>query len=200
MSMRLNLSGFKLVKMRSLFGSGDRAVIAEIGAHLDRVAKEEDDPDGMFNPVFCEEVRRALRQVVEVGVPVPGLTTEGLPYIFLADWLARYKQRHVFTDCDYKYFPVLELFGEFGKLMTPVGRKLFGYLVEGRPLFGKGFRSTELPHGYLTFEEAGQLQSCLEAMAAGELDDEDIQELVSDFAGFLDEIRSKKRDVWASVS
>jgi hypothetical protein len=37
-------------------------------------------------------------------------------------------------------------------------------------------------------------------MAAGELDDEDIQELVSDFAGFLGEIRSKKRDVGASVS
>jgi hypothetical protein len=37
-------------------------------------------------------------------------------------------------------------------------------------------------------------------MAAGELDDEDIQELVSDFAGFIATIRSKKRDVWASVS
>lgn len=199
MSTRLGLSGFNLDKMRSLFGSGDQAVIAEMEAGLDRAAKEEDDPEGTFDAGFCESFRAALRQAVEGGIPLSGLTGEGLPHAYLADWLANYEQRHLLTDCDYKYLPLLDFFEEYGKILGPIGLKLFGYLVEGRPLFGQTFRETPL-YGYLTFEEAGELQSCLESMAGRDLEDEDIEELVSDFVGFLAEIRSEERDVWAYVS
>ncbi len=199
MSTRLDLTGFKIDKMQSLFGSGDLTVIAELEAKFDRAAKSANDPEGRFNPGFCDGFRTALRQVIESGVPVPGLKFEEGHHLFLADWLAKYKQQHVLTDCDYKYFPLLELVDSGAELMTPAGRKLFAYLVEGRPLFGELFRSTELPYGYLTFDEAGQLRSCLETMASGELDDEDVGEMASDFIEFLDEIRSKGMDVWATV-
>jgi hypothetical protein len=198
MSTRLSLSGFSLDTMRSWFGSGDQAIISDLEAELDRAVKHENDPEGLFNPGFCEEFRTALRQVVEGGVPVPGLKIEGVHHVFLADWLAHYQQEHVLTDCDYKYFPLLDLIDMSAELMTPAGRKLFGYLVEGRPLFGEGF-GQDLPYGYLTFEESGQLRSCLESMARSGLDDPDIEEFVTDFCQFLDEIRSEKRDVWATV-
>jgi hypothetical protein len=184
--------------MRTFFGSGDPRVIAELDAQLDRAAQQEDDPEGMFNPDFCAEFRMALRQVVEAGVPVPGLKAEGPHHALVADWLAQYQPRHTLTDCDYKYLALLDFFEEHGKLLTPTGRKLFGYLVEGRPLFGEGFRSTPL-YGYLTFEEAAVLRSCLEGLKGREWDDEEIEELVADFSQYLDEIRSEGLDVWAFV-
>lgn len=199
MSTRLGLSGFDLDKMRSLFGCGDQAVIAEMEAGLERAAKEEDAPEGTFDAGFCETFRTALHQAVEGGIPLAGLTDEGLPHAHLADRLANYQQRHLLTDCDYKYLPLLDFLEEYGEHLSPSGRKLFGYLVEGRPLFGQKFRDTPL-YGYLSFEEAGELQSCLGSMAGRELEDEDIEELVSDFVEFLAEIRSEERDVWAFVS
>src|SRR3954470_23451094 len=125
MSTRLGLSGFDLDKLRSLFGSGDQAVIAEMEAGLDRAAKEEDDPEGTFDAEFCETFRTALLRAIQEGIPLSGLTDEGVAHANLADWLANFEQRHLLTDCDYKYLPLLDFLEEYGEHLGPSGRKLF---------------------------------------------------------------------------
>ena len=121
MSTRLGLYGFKLNKLLPLFGSGDPAAIAEMEAKLDREAKG-DGAQETFDAEFCESFRTALRQAIEGGIPLRGLKAEGRPHAYLAGWLANYKQRHLVTDCDYKYLPLLDFLEEYGKLLTPSGR------------------------------------------------------------------------------
>jgi hypothetical protein len=207
MSARLELSGFRLEKLQSLFGSRDQTVIEQMEARLERAART-----GMGLPADSEEgavavLRSALHEAINGGVPVPGLEAEFEPHATLAGWLAHHEQEHRRTDCDIKSDPLRDFWEQYGKLLGTAGRQLFGYLVEGRPLLGPRFRpGTALVYGYLTRSEAGRLLTCLERFtekdwqAKGDWDEEDVEELISDFMEWLDELRSKKLDIWASIS
>ena len=100
-----------------------------------------------------------------------------------------------------------DFYEQYGKLLGPAGRQLLGYLVDGRPLFGTRFRpGSALVYGYLTRPEAGKLSTSLERFTErewqpkGDWDEDDVEELISDFIEWLDDLKSKKLDVWAFIS
>lgn len=196
MSMRLALQGFNLAHMRSLFGCRDQTLIARLEDKLrDTIEKAGGASEG-YGQDFCERFRSALRHVVEVGVPVHGLEEEELPHVLLARWLAEYHQDHFRTNCEYKHWALFGFLLDYGDLLTPPAREFFGYLVDGRPLFGKRFGGVE-PYGYLALEEASQLQARFEALLNGDFSNRDDQELAEDFAQYLDEIHREGLDIWA---
>src|SRR4051794_37974895 len=106
MSDRLELSGFHLEKLQSLFGSRQLPVIDGIEALLGREAGNRKglpaEPDEASFPV----IRSALHDAIHVGVPLPGLEEEYEPHATLAAWLAHYGQKPRRTDCDIKVVPL----------------------------------------------------------------------------------------------
>lgn len=207
MSTRLELSGFRLEKLQSLFGSRNQPVIKEIEAKLDRAARTGKGLPADFEEGAVAVLRSALHDAINEGVPLAGLEAEFEPHATLAGWLAHHEQKHHQTDCDVKSLPLRDFWEQYGKLMGTTGRQLFGGLVEGRPLFGPRFRpGSGLVYGYLTRSEAGKLSTCLERFLdkdwqeKGDWDEDDVEELVSDFMEWLEEISSKKLDVWAFMS
>ena len=113
----------------------------------------------------------------------------------------------IFDHVDRNDTPLKDFYEQYGKLMGTAGRQLFGYLVEGRPLLGSRFRpGTSLVYGYLTRAEAVKLSDSLgrfterEWQPKGDWDEDDVEELISDFIEWLDDLKSKKLDVWAFIS
>jgi hypothetical protein len=207
MSDRLELSGFRLEKLQSLFGSRQQPIIDEIEALLERAARTGNGLPAQLEGASFQVIRSALHNAIDGGVPLSGLDDEYAPHAVLATWLAHHGQKHRSTDCDIKAVPLKDFYDQYGKLLGTAGRQLFGYLVDGRPLFGARFRpGTSLVYGYLTRTEAGKLSASLERFtekewqAKGDWDEDDVEELVSDFIEWIDDLKSKKLDVWACIS
>lgn len=207
MSDRLELSGFHLEKLQSLFGSHQQPVIDELEAFLERAARTGKGLPAKLEEASFRVIRSALRDAIDGGVPLPGLEEEYEPHATLAALLAQHGQKHRRTDCDIKAVPLGDFYEQYGKLLGTAGRQLFGYLVDGRPLFGARFRpGTSLVYGYLTRAEAGKLSTSLERFTErewqpkGDWDEDDVEELISDFIEWLDDLKSKKLDVWAYIS
>lgn len=191
MSMRLNLSGFKLAKLHKLLSDRDPAAVEAVEAKAARELKRRMDPD------FAQAFQETLRLVIENGAPVDGLDREGPVHAFLADRLVDLAGRRACPDCDFKYVPLLELLEAVESTPDPVARQALGHLLEGRPLFGRGVPESPI-YGFLSRQEATELQSRLEALAEG--DDEDVGEIAGELAELLGEITSKSLDVWAFVA
>lgn len=207
MSDRLELSGFHLGKLQSLFGSRKQPVIDEMEALLERAAKTGKGLPAALEEASFQVIRSALHDAINGGVPLSGLEEEYEPHATLAAWLAHHGQKHRRTECDIKAVPLRDFYEQYGKLLGATGRQLFGHLVDGRPLFGARFRSgTSLVYGHLTRAEAGKLSTSLERFTErewqpkGDWDEDDVEELISDFIEWLDDLKSKKLDVWASIS
>jgi hypothetical protein len=190
-----------------LFGSGQQPLIDEMEARLEHAAKTGKGLRADLDEEAFAVITSALHDSISVGVPLPGLEAEYEPHATLADWFAHHEQKHRKTDCDIKSIPLRDFWEQYGKLLGSAGRQLFGYFVDGRPLFGQRIEpGSALVYGYLTRAEAGKLSTCLERFAErewqpkGDWDEDDVEELISDFIEWLDELKSKKLDVWAFIS
>src|SRR4051794_21820190 len=207
MSDRLELSGFHLEQLQSLFGSRQQPVIGEMEVLLERAARTGEGLPAELEESSFQVIRSALHDAINGDVPLPGLEEEYEPHATLAAWLAHHGQKHRRTDCDIKAGALKDFYEQYGKLLGTAGRQLFGYLVDGRPLFGARFRpGTSLVYGYLTRAEAGKLSTSLERFTErewqpkGDWDEDDVEELISDFIEWLDDLKAKKLDVWAFIS
>src|SRR4051794_17440078 len=98
MSSRLELSGFRLDQLRSLFGSGQQAVIDAVEAKLERAKEAGRGLRGDFREDFSDVLRASLRDAIHGGVPLPALDAEYEPHAQLVDWLAHHEQKHRRTD------------------------------------------------------------------------------------------------------
>lgn len=206
MSSRLELSGFQLDRLRSLFGSGQQAVIDAVEAKIERAKKAGRGLRAQLDEGSIDTLKESLRGAIHDGTPLPGLDAEREPHAQLLDWLAQHEQKHRQTDCDIKVIALRDFWEQYGKAMGTAGRELLGFLINGRPLLGQRFGpESPVAYGYLTRTEAGKLQSSFERLSEresppkGDWDEDDFEELVSDFIEWLEEIRSKKLDVWAFI-
>lgn len=197
MSMRLDLAGFKLAKLRKILGGGEAAVVSALEAKLAREAKRR-SAWGLDRPQFAEAFGAALRRAVESGAPFDDLDREEPVHAVLADWLVARSGRRAASDGDFKYLPLMDLLGAAEASDHGLREKL-GHLLEGRPLFGR--RLPEAPiYGYLSRREASEVCRRLEALADGGDGDPDAAEMAADLAEQLGEIVEESLDVWAFIA
>ncbi len=225
MSLRPQIYGFDLSKLRCVFGSGDADIVAKIQGEFDRLAGR--DPSA-YDERFRQAFRAALRQAVEIGVPFPELEAEREPHVLLAMLLAGCNQEFIeidsggwshmsFNDAsesgelflpdeadmveDPDFFRDLG-FAEFGNSDTPVvsdepRETGFSYIQFGRPLFGQRFETAWSYYGYLSNEEVRYLRSRLFALEdKEEIGSEAAVELTADLTRWCDELLGTKKDLW----
>lgn len=197
MSLRPEIRGFELAKLRALLGSRDQAVQDAVEATFGAAVQEEpEDFDSEYRAAF----RKALHRAIEDGVPFPSLEVEGEPHVHLALLLAAYGQEFVPTDSGtWKMLGFWDFWELCGELLSPEGRRLFGYLVEGRPLFGRLIESSWSYYAYLEQDEVRQLRSALTDLwqANPDLhDNELIADMVTDLSGWCDTILAAGKDLW----
>lgn len=198
MSMRLNLAGFRLSELRKQMGSHDSAVVEALEAKLTREAKKR-SAWGIDKPEFAAGFSEALRRAIHEGPPFEGLDREAAFHSVLADWLVHLAGGRPASDGDFKLVPLLELIEAAATTDDSILKLELGYLLEGRPLFGR--RGCESPYyGYLSRDEALDLRNRLVSLADMDDCDPDVGEIAADLADALDEIASASRDVWALVA
>jgi hypothetical protein len=196
MSLRPEVRGFDLPKLRSWFGSGDASVVAAIEREL---ALAEADPEADVDDQFRETFREALHRAVFQGVPFPDLDAEREPHVDLAILLAGHGQEFLETDSnDWKMVG----FDEFWKHCRGAlgsGGDLFAYFLEGRPLFGKRIETVWSYYGYLSQLEVRRLRTSLAKLLSRHPRLAEIyvvEDLASDLTRWCDEILGANKDLW----
>jgi hypothetical protein len=197
MSLRPEFRGFDLNKLRSLFASRDQTLVAQIEAQFAAtVADEPEDFDHEYQAAF----RKALHRAIEDGVPFPNLEVEGEPHVHLALLLAAHGQEFLVTDSDnWKMLGFWDFWELCSDLLSPEGRQLFRYLIEGRPLFGRQIETGWSYYAYLERHEVGVLRNAFQEMWNGNPDlhcNNLIADLVTDLTGWCDAITSRGMDLW----
>src|SRR3954464_11459796 len=105
MSGRLELSGFHLEQLQSLFGSRQQPVIGEMVVLLERAAKTGKGLPAELDEASFQVIRSALHDAINGGAPLPGLEEEYEPHATLAAWLAHHGQKHRRAGWDIKGGP-----------------------------------------------------------------------------------------------
>jgi hypothetical protein len=197
MSLRPLICGFDLGKLRSLLGSGDRALIAAIEADFDRRAAQY---PAQYNDRFRARFREALRTAVLQGVPFPDLEAETEPHVELAILLASHQQEFLGTDSDaWNNSGFSEAWEEGITDDTDSEEDLLGHLLFGRPLFGSYFETSWSYYGYLSRDEVRRLRASLRPV-----DDEDDPpgqlacKLIGDLRRWCDTLLKAEKDLWCS--
>lgn len=197
MALRPEICGFELAKLRALFGCRDQTVQSAIEASFDASVREEpEDFDAEYRTAFY----KALNRAIEDGAPFAGLEVEGEPHVHLALLLAAYQQEYLRTDSGtWKMHGFWDFWELCGDLLSPEGRRLFGYLLEGRPLFGRVIESSWSHYAYLERAEVAQLRAALAELWQAHPDLHDnplIADLVSDLSGWCETLVAQQRDLW----
>lgn len=197
MSLRPEIRGFQLSKLRSLFGSRDQGLLAAIEAQFAASVKEEPED---FDKEYQLTFRKALYRAVEDGVPFPSLEVEGEPHVHLALLLAAYGQEYLATSSgDWKMLGFWDFWELCGDLLSPDGRRLFSYLIEGRPLFGRQIESSWSYYAWLDRQEVDALRAAIGELWEANPDlhsNELIADLVSDLGRWCQEISGRGLDLW----
>jgi hypothetical protein len=188
MSLRPQVRGFDLGRFKSLFGSRDAAVIAEVESRPR--AKIARPPDEVQEETF----RALLRRAVDEGVPFPELVEESHVHVQLAVALARVGQELYYTDSDFWKWPAfLDFWKDHAASLDPRGRSLFGCFLKGRPVFGKKIAS-DTYYGYLNRRDVNTLRDSLR-QRLGELSG-DASLFVTHMVRWLDAIDGRGQDLW----
>ena len=133
-------------------------------------------------------------------MPFPSLEVEGEPHVHLALLLAAYGQEYLPTDSgDWKMIGFWDFWELCGDLLSPEGRRLFSYLIEGRPLFGRQIESSWSYYAYLERQEVDALRAAFQELWEGNPDLHSnalIADLVSDLTRWCEAISSQGMDLW----
>jgi hypothetical protein len=197
MSLRPEIRGFDMAKLRSLFGSRDQIVVDTIeGEFAASVQEEPEDFDQEYRATF----RKALHRAIEDGAPFPNLEVEGEPHVHLALLLAAHGQEFLETDSgNWKMLGFWDFWELCGDLLSPEGRRLFQYLIEGRALFGRRIESSWSYYAYLQRQEVEALRAALVELWENNPDlraNDLIADLVADLTGWCDAISLRGLDLW----
>ena len=198
MSIRLNLSGFSLPRMRRLFGSGDEEAIRRI-----REILFSDDPwRGSEEPgPVMEIVERAIRR----GVPFRELDEETSRHLKAALALGEDGQEWVHSTCDYHATALDGILGRYARHARPEAGAFLRGLAEGVPLFGRNAPS-EVPYAAISLEKLRAFRPALADLLvqveyrAGRNGEPQAAEFMASLCGWIDEIIDAERDLFSVVS
>lgn len=197
MSVRLNLLGFSLPQMRSLFGSRDERALARMQDQL------RGDPH--LAPRDFEATSRIVERAVMTGVPFDDLVTETHAHYRAASLLAEDQQEMLPTMASTYDATALSdgLWRGYGKYAGPEIRALLRGLVEGVPLFGRRFPPIE--DGCMVYAAIGRqkllrfrpgLADLREQVSYRAGEDDEATEFVTEFGRWIDEITEAGLDLW----
>lgn len=174
MSIRPNISGFSLNKLQSLAGCKDQTLLHEL----------QKSADG-------SELKQIIHRYVMDGAPFADLDAETSFHCLAADSLAGFEQTHSATDSN--FWKWSEAFKELAKHRKNANSQLlqiFGYLENGRPLFGQRFDADSMRYAYLTHEELDVLLETIKPPKSSKQPEWDSEYMENLFAkGFIDEHR-----------
>ena len=191
MSQRLNVYGFDLGKIKSLFGSRDENALKEIATSFNKLHFFSGSPDD-----FLEEHRvfETFQKIIMSDSFEEDSDNE--PYLYdIMFFLSRYRQDNFATSLlDWKInylYGVIEAIS--GKIDVGIYR-LLNLLLTGRNISGEWLDGAEQIYGYFTKEEVKSLLDYLRSnFSLFEPDD-------SGFWGNLEEalaeVAEKKCDLW----
>ncbi len=206
MSERLNLYGFSLPRMRRLFRSQDVGAVTRM---RDRLASE--------HPHLPQDRLLAASEIVEravmTGVPFAGLDTETYLHWLAANALAGDDQDCLVTSASVYHASALRdgLWRRYGKYARPEIRAFLRGLVEGVPLFGRSLPSVDetdgLVYAAISVEKLRSFGPGLADLReqvvyrvgrkkAPSDEDRAAAEFVTEFCGWIDQIREAGRDLW----
>jgi hypothetical protein len=201
MSRRLNLYGFSMPQMRRLFRSRDEQAVRRIH---DRLATEQRH----WRVDEVQQVSEIVERAIMTGVPFSNLETETYLHALAAGALARDEQEWLLTYASVYHATALEegLWEQYGKYARPEIRAFLRGLVEGVPLFGQR-PPDEAPYAAISLEKLHSFRPGLEDLRDQVIyrigrkkdpSDEDraASEFVTEFCGWLDQIRDAGRDLW----
>lgn len=163
MSLRPQLQGFDLQKMRAFFGSKDERIITAVEKRLAPLWREEAEEDA----AEASEAQRAhteiVRQAVMSGVPFPDLAEESEHHYDVARAFAATRQKPMRTELaewGARTFP--DFLERFGDKLPQDCRQTYSFLLEGRPLFGTRVDRRSGPYAFLARAEALRLVAGLQ--------------------------------------
>ena len=193
MSLRPEISGFSLEKLRSLRGKGDSQLIVKAMKSFQRAVELEDPSD-------VAAVRRIVEQIVMEGEQYSTLEAENEIHVFAALALAKCGQRHSAIGSGiWKVGAFDNLIKVLEGRLSPEVLGLLGYLSNGRALWGKKIQSTWSYYAFLESSEVNRLLKELQAIQKKTADptkDNFLEELVE----WLEMISSEKKDLWMFAS
>lgn len=189
MSLRPEISGFSLARLRALAGSRDAALLANLESRLAE-GFESDDPDDE------RRIRRILEQAVMKGIPFPLLRTEEENHIHAVQLLATEGQEHLPTGSNVWKMEIFEelLEGVEGRLL-PETVRLLRFFVDGRPLLGRKIVTSWNYYAYLQSQEVQALHASL-AEFLKDSSDPTGEGFLEEFQTWLEAIREEGRDLW----
>ncbi|MDG3003575.1 hypothetical protein [Paludisphaera mucosa] len=194
MSRRLNMCGFSMAKMRSLFGSGDLQAVDRVFRGL------ASDLGDSF--AFHDEARRILETAIMKGVPFPGLETESQLHYKVASALTGDEQELLWTEASSYGADAMEVgFRRYArKHGSPETRAFVRGLVEGLPIFGQN-----LPEDGEVYAAIGLAKLRFFRPGLVDLRDQiafragpkhEASEFAAEFCGWIDEIIDAGLDLW----
>lgn len=158
MSLRPQLQGFDLQKMRSFFGSKDERIITAVEKKLAPLWREEAEEDADEAALTQQAHMEIVRRAVLSGVPFPDLAEESDHHYDVARAFAATRQKPVRTEIaewGARTFP--DFIERFGDKLPEDCRTLYLSFLEGRPLFGTQVDRRCGPYAFLSRAEAVRL-------------------------------------------
>jgi hypothetical protein len=193
MSLRPEISGFRLDEMFALMGSGNEGLLTRLIEEFDASVKFEE-------PSQRDRALAILRRAVFERPRWADLEVEGEEHVFAALTLARHGQTHLDTTSNFWKMPAFWDFikGNHEQVPKP-GRKYLSTFTQGRGLFA---RKIDTPWSFYGFLAHPELQALLEALREFQAADparrgeEFMSGFIDEFVGWLELIESNNKDLW----
>jgi AcrR family transcriptional regulator len=200
MSLRPEIVGFSLAKMRSHFGSKDAGTLEHIAARLEPVAEEIEEEAEDEARVYREKFSETARAIVMDGAPVAGLKTEEDIHFDIAQVLATYDQKpHGVQSNGWKMNAFWEFHRAYGRKLDAGAQPLLDFLISGRPLFGSAMAIDWSYYSYLTHDEVVTLLTALRKLQTAEpslVGENYLDGFVDTLSGWLAEIDERGLDLF----
>jgi len=201
MSLRPEISGFRLDVLNAVLGRGDDSQLPALVAELDAFTAL-DDPARRDRVVAI--LRRAVQAPPRWAAPErwADVEAEGDDHVLAAQVLARHGQEHLETGSNVWNMTAFWTFIEerFASLPKP-GRKYLAMFGAGRGLFARKVDAGWGYYGYLALPELQQLLASLReyraAVSAEEASDPGSR-FADELVGWLGAIESAGLDLWFS--
>jgi hypothetical protein len=187
MSLRPEISGFKLNKLLSLFNCKKAIVLEKAKKHFSKFVGVENNPQNT-RPF------KILEQIISGKITRSNTKVENSDFILVIILLASFEQKRILTNSN--IYKSDSLYNYFKFLKPKLSKKTFemlNFLLSGRPLMGKVFNTEWSYYAYLTNEEVDSILKELTALSIATKDPENFGKV---FIKWLRQIKKLKSDLW----